>query len=106
VLAFTNIPGARHADYSPGSADLPAVVQVINRLQEIPCPDLPVKRAEQRWGAYVNDADLGLLTGPTLLHTDFNPLNVLMTADGAWVIDWPGPPGAPRSSIQPASCCG
>jgi hypothetical protein len=91
VLAFTYIPGARHADYSPGSADVPAVVQVINRLQEIPCPDLPVKRAEQRWAAYVDDADPDLLTGATLLHTDFNPLNVLMTADGAWVIDWAWP---------------
>jgi len=26
VLAFTYIPGARHADYSPGSADVPAVI--------------------------------------------------------------------------------
>jgi len=46
-----------------------------------------VKPAEQRWAAYVDDTDLGLLTGGTLLHTDFNPLNVLMTAHGAWVID-------------------
>jgi hypothetical protein len=38
LLAFTYIPGARQADYSPSSADLPAVVQVINRLQGIPCP--------------------------------------------------------------------
>ena len=92
LLAFAYVPGARHADYSPGSADLAAVVQVINRLQGIPCPDLPVKRAEQRWAAYVDDdIDLGLLAGTTLLHTDFNPLNVLMTADGAWVIDWAWP---------------
>jgi hypothetical protein len=92
LLAFAYIPGARHADYSPGSADLPAVVQVINRLQQIRCPDLPVKRAEQRWAAYVDDhTDPGLLAGTTLLHTDFNPLNVLMTADGAWIIDWAWP---------------
>jgi hypothetical protein len=44
LLAFAYIPGARHADYSPGSADLPTVVQVINRLQPIRCLDLPVKR--------------------------------------------------------------
>ena len=68
VLAFTYIPGARHADYSPGSADVPAVVQVINRLQEISCPDLPVKRAERRWAAYVDGTDVGLLTGATLLQ--------------------------------------
>lgn len=62
LLAFAYIPGVRHADYSPGSADLPIVVQVINRLQPIRCPDLPVKRAEQRWAAYVDDhTDLALL---------------------------------------------
>jgi hypothetical protein len=92
LLAFAYIPSARHADYAPGSADLPAVVQVINRLQSIRCPDLPVKRAEQRWAAYVDDdTDLGLLAGTALLHTDFNPLNVLMTADAAWIIDWAWP---------------
>jgi hypothetical protein len=92
LLAFAYIPGARHADYSPESADLPTVVRVINRLQQIRCPDLPVKRAEQRWAAYVDDdTDLALLAGTTLLHTDFNPLNVLMTADGAWIIDWAWP---------------
>jgi hypothetical protein len=92
LLAFAYIAGARHADHSPGSADLPAVVQVINRLQQIRCPDLPVKRAEQRWAAYVDDdTDLGLLAGTALLHTDFNPLNVLMTADGTWIIDWAWP---------------
>jgi len=92
LLAFTYIAGAKHANYSPGSADLPAVLQVINRLQQIPCPDLPVKRAEPRWAAYVDDdTSLGLLAGTALLHTDFNPLNVLMTAGGTWIIDWAWP---------------
>ena len=38
-----------------------------------------------------DDTDLGLLAGTTLLHTEFNPLNVLMTAKGTWIIDsaWP-----------------
>ena len=35
LLAFAYIAGARHPDYSPGSADLPTVVRVINRLQQI-----------------------------------------------------------------------
>jgi hypothetical protein len=92
LLAFAYVPGARHADYSPGSADLPTVVQVIHRLQQIRCPDLPVKQAEQRWAAYFDDdTDVALLAGTTLLHTDFNPLNVLMTADGPWIIDWAWP---------------
>ena len=92
LLAFDYIPGTRHADYTPGSADLPAVVQVLNRLRQIPCPHLPVKQAEQRWGAYLDDeAARNLLVGDTLLHTDFNPLNVLMDAGTAWIIDWAWP---------------
>jgi len=92
LLAFDYLPAARHADYTPGSADLPAVVDVLNRLQQIPCPDLPVKRAEQRWAAYLDhDTARDLLTGQTLLHTDFNPLNVLMDAGAAWLIDWAWP---------------
>ena len=102
LLAFTYIAGAKHADYSPGSADLPAVVQAINRLQQIRCPDLPVKRAEQRWAAHIDDdTNLGLLAGTALLHTDFNPLNVLMTADGTWIIDWAWPTRG-AAFIEPA----
>lgn len=42
--------------------------------------------------AYVDDdTDLGLLAGTALLHTDFIPLNVLLTAAGTWVIDWAWP---------------
>jgi hypothetical protein len=92
LLAFDYLPGTRHADYTPGSADLPTVVRVLNRLQQIPCPDLPVKRAEQRWAACLDDeASRNLLVGDTLLHTDFNPLNVLMDAETAWIIDWAWP---------------
>ncbi len=92
LLGFDYLPYARHADYAPGSADLPAVVHALNQLQRMPCPDLPVKRAEQRWAAYVDDdAAAGLLAGQTLLHTDFNPLNVLMDAGTARIIDWAWP---------------
>jgi hypothetical protein len=77
LLGFDYLPHARHADYAPGSADLPAVVHALNQLQQIRCPDLPVKRVEQRWAAYLDDdAARCLLVGQTLLHTDFNPLNV------------------------------
>ncbi len=92
LLAFDYLPHARHADYAPGSADLPAVVHALNQLQQIPCPDLPVKRAEQRWAAYLKDeAARDLLVGETLLHTDFNPLNVLMDVGTARIIDWAWP---------------
>ena len=92
LLTFNYVPGTRHANYAPRSADLPAVVRALNRLQQIPCPDLPVKRAEQRWAAYLDDnAARDLLAGQTLLHTDFNPLNVLIRDETAWIIDWAWP---------------
>ncbi len=51
-----------------------------------------MKQAEQRWAAYLdNNAARGLLAGQTLLHTDFNPLNVLIGTGIAWIIDWAWP---------------
>src|SRR5271167_1575169 len=79
VLAFEYIGGARHADYRPGSPDLPRVIGAMHQLAAISCPDLPVKQARQRWAAYVDrEADVDLLDGDALLHTDFNPLNILL----------------------------
>jgi hypothetical protein len=50
---------------------LPQVVEVMNRLGRIGCPDLPVKHAPQRWAAYLDDpAQAALLDGDRLLHTD------------------------------------
>ena len=54
LLAFKSIVGARHADYRPGSPDLPCVIDAMHRLAAIRCPDLPVKQARQRWAEYVD----------------------------------------------------
>jgi hypothetical protein len=40
LLAFEYIPAVRHADYRPGSPDLPRVVAAMNQLRRIRCPDL------------------------------------------------------------------
>jgi len=69
LLAFDYVPGARHADYRPGSPDLPRVVAALNRLRRIPCPDLPVKQATQRWAAYLDERACSWLDGDALLHT-------------------------------------
>jgi thiamine kinase-like enzyme len=37
------------------------------------------------------EADLDLLDGDALLHTDFNPLNVLLGLDRVWIVDWAWP---------------
>ena len=90
ILGFERIDG-RHADYSPGSRDLPKVVQAMRLLGQLPCPGLPLKRAEERWAPYVdNAAALELLRGDSLLHTDYNRLNVLIS-HAAHIIDWAWP---------------
>lgn len=92
LLAFEYIDGARHADYRPGSTDLPRVIATMHRLAAIRCPNLPVKQARQRWAAYVDrESDLDLLNGDALLHTDFNPLNILLDQERVWIIDWAWP---------------
>ena len=91
VLGFEAVDG-RHADYRPGSADLVHVAQTMAALGQIPCPDLPVKVAAHRWREYVDAPDeLGWLAGDRLLHTDYNPLNVLMSSGRALLIDWAWP---------------
>jgi hypothetical protein len=90
VLGFEHVAG-RHADYSPGSPDLLKVIDAMRRLGEIGCPDLPLKRSEQRWAGYVDGpSTLELLRGDTLLHTDYKPMNILV-GDAARIVDWAWP---------------
>lgn len=90
LLGFEYIDG-RSADLTPGSADLSKVAACLHQLQAVPAPDLPIKRAEHRWRAYIDDpADLAQLAGNHLLHTDYNPDNILIT-DRAHIVDWAWP---------------
>ncbi|MDQ6616450.1 MAG: hypothetical protein M3083_17345 [Actinomycetota bacterium] len=74
AIGFEYISG-RHADYAIGSADLATVSDVMRRLGQLVCPDLPgLKRAENRWRDYLNDPEDAVhLAGTVLLHTDWNP---------------------------------
>lgn len=91
MLGFQLIKG-HHASYAPGSPDLPAVTALMIVLGEIRCPDEPVKHAPHRWRSYVDDPkDLDWLEGDRLLHTDWNPLNVLITSGRGLLIDWAWP---------------
>ncbi|MFE9645334.1 aminoglycoside phosphotransferase [Streptomyces sp. NPDC006365] len=89
LLGYERIEG-RHADYTPGSLDLPLVADALVELQQTPCPDLPIKKAEQRWSSYAGPAGVEQLAGDTLLHTDFAWDNILIT-DRAHIIDWAWP---------------
>lgn len=112
VLAFDDIDG-RHADLSPGSADVGPVVSTIARLAEVltpcPVPDTPPATVEladlvHGWGelastppADLDDwtrrhlSDLAALEthwlsaaeGKTLLHGDINQANLLIDNAGA-----------------------
>jgi len=88
ILGFEAVNG-HHADYSPASPDLPKVVEALRRLADTPCPDIELRRAEQRLAGYVdNPADAEAFKGDALLHTDWNDHNVLITDDRAHLVDW------------------
>ncbi|MFF7990305.1 aminoglycoside phosphotransferase [Kitasatospora xanthocidica] len=88
LLIFEAVDG-HHADYRPGSPDLPKVVDVIRRLGQLPCPTIELRHAEQRLERYVDrPEDVAYFAGDTLLHTDWNNTNVLVAGDRALVVDW------------------
>ncbi|WP_327007070.1 phosphotransferase [Dactylosporangium sp. NBC_01737] len=87
ILIFEALPG-HHADYRPGSADLPKVADLIRRIGELPAPPIELRDATQRLAAYVtHDDDLQHFAGNTLLHTDWNPSNLII-GDDTRIVDW------------------
>ncbi|MEU8922853.1 aminoglycoside phosphotransferase [Kitasatospora sp. NPDC048545] len=88
LLIFEAVDG-HHADYRPGSPDLPKVVDVLRRLAETPCPPIELRYAEQRLARYAAwPEDLDHFAGNALLHTDWHNTNVLVTDQGARLVDW------------------
>ncbi|MEU6013772.1 aminoglycoside phosphotransferase [Streptomyces sp. NPDC047515] len=104
LLGFEYLPG-RSADFTPGSADLPLVVEALTALGRIPCPDIELEDAVGRFGGRLDDpADAALLAGTALLHTDWFHTNVHIThgppsgstrsdgshatGGGAHLVDW------------------
>ncbi|WP_329064719.1 aminoglycoside phosphotransferase [Streptomyces sp. NBC_01429] len=89
LIGYEHLIG-RHADYVPGSSDLPLVARALVELQNTPCPDIELKRAEDRWSGYTGPAGVEVLVGNTLLHTDLAPHNMLITTRGH-LVDWAWP---------------
>lgn len=87
LLGFDHLE-ARTADYTPGSPDLVKVIDALCHLGRLRCDGLPIKRAEDRWSAYSDTPSL--FAGEALLHTDWNPTNVLVD-DTAHLVDWAWP---------------
>jgi hypothetical protein len=86
LLGFTYIPG-RKPSYRPGSPDLALITSTMSKLPLAPT-GLNLKRAEQRWSAYSQQA--ALFAGGHLSHTDWSPGNVLIDGD-ARLVDWAWP---------------
>lgn len=83
VGGFEHVDGAR-ADLSPDSPDLGLLDMVLQELAESCAPgDLPLFRPAARLG-FEHPAMLG----DTLVHTDLNPANLLVTPTGVRVVDW------------------
>jgi hypothetical protein len=115
ALGFDHVRG-RHADLTPGSAELSAVATTVNALTErlAHCPATAPRLAEQwhrlsawrrlssspdaqfdRWVADHLDElvtwesrGIELADGDGLVHTDLHAYNVLVGSDGAQVVDW------------------
>jgi hypothetical protein len=87
VLIFEALDGGP-ADYGPGSADLPAVSQLLIELGDTPCPEIELREASLRLRAYAEDSDLHHFAGRALLHTDLNNANIIINADRAELVDW------------------
>ena len=91
LLGYEMVDG-RHADYAPGSPDLPLVEAALTELQGITAPaDVDIKRAEERWEPYAPPGTARRFVGDALLHTDFAPDNVLVTEGQARLVDWAWP---------------
>lgn len=89
LLLFEYVDG-RHAVLEPGSPDLPAVANLVSRLSQIRCPDLPVLAVGRRWAPFADGADLRLLQGPTLVHMDLTADNIIV-GERLRVVDWAWP---------------
>ncbi|MEI5523602.1 protein kinase [Streptomyces brasiliscabiei] len=91
VLGFEAVEG-RSSDFAPGSADLPSVVELMERIGRLKLPPVAEGWPESRWDAFVRDAsEAELFRGETLLHTDINPNNFLVGPIGMWAVDWAWP---------------
>ncbi|MEU6230107.1 aminoglycoside phosphotransferase [Streptomyces sp. NPDC047042] len=88
LVAFDALDG-RHADYAPGSDDLPLVAATLERLSKLRAPDgVELKDAGHRLREHASAATFPYFTGDALCHTDPNPTNVLVGQGRAWFVDW------------------
>jgi hypothetical protein len=91
ALGF-EVVGGLPSGITPGSPDLPVVVDLLDAVGRLELP--PVARGwhETRWDRYAADAaEAALFRGDALLHTDPGPDNFLVGGPSGWVVDWAWP---------------
>ncbi|WP_079086709.1 hypothetical protein [Streptomyces silvensis] len=95
LVGYEFIDG-RHPNLSPGSADLPRLVDTLTAMSAAPWPEgVRKKPLHVRWGGLFPVDRTPDLEGGSLVHTDVSALNMLATVDGVRLFDWalacPGP---------------
>ncbi len=91
LVVFDHLEG-RHADFAPGSADAGVVADVLRRARLCRAPEgEPVPPLIERYGAVLGPGDADVLAGSSLLHTDTNPHNIVITPRGGHLVDWAMP---------------
>jgi hypothetical protein len=91
ALGFEIIEG-RPSDFTPSSGDLPAIIDLLNRIGELEVPSVARDWPETRWDRFSSDeAAAALFRGETLLYTDINPSNLVIGDRATWAVDWSWP---------------
>ncbi|WP_245667329.1 protein kinase [Actinomadura macra] len=91
AIGFEVIEG-RPADFTPDSRDLPAVIDLLNRIGGLPLPEVARDWPETRWDRFTaGNAEAAMFQGDSLLHTDINQSNLIIGAGRTWVVDWSWP---------------
>jgi hypothetical protein len=90
VVAFEVVEG-RSADFAPGSADLPLLIDIVNQVSALPTPDIAQGWQDTRWDRFATDTEKDLLRGDALTHTDIHGRNVLIGDGRTWLVDWEWP---------------
>lgn len=82
VAGFDHLDGP-HADLSPASPDLNLLATAIKELADAPEPAIPLYNPQARLG-FSHPA----MDGVSLIHTDLNPANLIVTGKGLRIVDW------------------
>lgn len=90
VLGFEVVAG-RRSSFKPDSPDLPAVVEVVDQMGQLPVPEVARNWHESRWDRFTPEGDEKLFQGETLLYTDINESNLMIGEDQTWAVDWSWP---------------